>query len=207
MSQPRKAQSTAVLDVRGLHWASEKNVIEAVLSRRSGVQQVDANPVAQTATVVFDPTQTSLAELRKWVTECGYHCAGQSVPTHMCDPMLEPGPVEPSASDHGAHAEHGARKTHAEHTEHAAAAHPGHGEAEMHSAHEAMGHGGHTGMSMQTMVADMRNRFLVAALLSIPIVVWSPIGEDVLGLDVPVPFGLRQDVWALLLSLPVIFYS
>jgi P-type Cu2+ transporter len=60
---------------------------------------------------------------------------------------------------------------------------------------------------MAGMVADMRNRFLVALAFSIPIVVWSPIGVEVLGLNVPVPFGLRQDVWALLLSLPVIFYS
>jgi Cu2+-exporting ATPase len=29
----------------------------------------------------------------------------------------------------------------------------------------------------------------------------------VFGLEVPVPFGLREDVWALILSLPVIFYS
>lgn len=73
--------------------------------------------------------------------------------------------------------------------------------------HELMGHGGREAMSMAAMVADMRNRFLVALLFSIPIVIWSPIGEDVFGLDVPVPFGLRQDVWALLLSLPVIFYA
>ena len=36
---------------------------------------------------------------------------------------------------------------------------------------------------------------------------WSPIGRDVLGFDVAAPFGLRDDVLALLLSLPVIFYS
>ncbi len=72
---------------------------------------------------------------------------------------------------------------------------------------EAMGHGGHGGMSMAAMVADMRNRFLVAVTFSVPIVVWSPIGEEVFGRHAPVPFGLRQDVWALLLSLPVIFYS
>lgn len=77
----------------------------------------------------------------------------------------------------------------------------------MPSPHEMMGHGGHEGMSMAAMVADMRNRFLVAALFSIPIVIWSPIGKNVLHLDAPVPLGLREDVWALLLSLPVILYS
>jgi Cu2+-exporting ATPase len=77
----------------------------------------------------------------------------------------------------------------------------------MPSAHEMMGHGGAAGMSMDAMVADMRNRFLVAAVFSVPILLWSPIGREVLGFTVAAPFGLRDDVWLLLLSLPVIFYS
>jgi P-type Cu2+ transporter len=73
---------------------------------------------------------------------------------------------------------------------------------------EAIGHGGHhAAMSMDDMVRDMRNRFLVAALLSIPILLWSPIGRQVIGFTVPAPFGLRDDVCSLILSLPVIFYS
>src|SRR5947207_1257262 len=71
------------------------------------------------------------------------------------------------------------------------------GEETSASPHEMMGHGGHDGMSMQTMVTDLRNRFLVAALFSVPILLWSPIGHDVFKLTAPVPFGLRQDVWAL----------
>jgi hypothetical protein len=70
-----------------------------------------------------------------------------------------------------------------------------------------MGHGGAAGISMDAMVRDMRNRFLVAALLSIPILLWSPIGRDVLNFKASAPFGLRDNVWLLLLSLPVIFYS
>ena len=75
-----------------------------------------------------------------------------------------------------------------------------------------MGHGGHAGhgqggMSMAAMVADMRNRFLVAAVLSIPVLLWSPIGREVLGFTVAAPFGLRDDVFSLILSLPVVFYS
>jgi Cu2+-exporting ATPase len=76
------------------------------------------------------------------------------------------------------------------------------------SAQDAMGHGGHHGgMSMDAMVADMRRRFLVAAVLSVPILLWSPIGSEVLGFTTPAPFGLRDDVFSLLLSLPVVFYS
>jgi Cu2+-exporting ATPase len=38
-------------------------------------------------------------------------------------------------------------------------------------------------------------------------VLWSPIGSDVFGFDVAAPFGMREDVFALILSLPVILYS
>jgi Cu2+-exporting ATPase len=40
-----------------------------------------------------------------------------------------------------------------------------------------------------------------------PIVLWSPIGRQVLHFSVPAPFGLRDDVFQLILSLPVIGYS
>src|SRR6266699_3163397 len=78
----------------------------------------------------------------------------------------------------------------------------------MRSPHEVMGHGRHVGMSMDAAaVTDMRNRFLVAAVLSVPILLWSPIGRQVLHFGVPAPFGLRDDVFQLILSLPVIGYS
>jgi len=188
MSQPAERSSTTVLDVRGMLRASEKQVVEAVLRRRPGVERVEANPVAQTATVTYDTSVTSVADLRRWVEECGFHCAGQSVPSHVCDPMLE----------HGREHAHEHADAHAEPMTHEPAA--GHG-----------GHAGHDGMSggmsMDAMTADMRNRFLVAALFSIPILLWSPIGREVLGFETPAPFGLRDDVWSLLLSLPVIGWS
>jgi P-type Cu2+ transporter len=70
-----------------------------------------------------------------------------------------------------------------------------------------MGHGGQEGMSMDSMVQDMRDRFLVAAVLSVPILLWSSIGRHVLHFGVPAPFGVRDDVFQLVFSLPVIGYS
>jgi len=200
--------TTVVLHTGGLNWASEKAVVEAVLGRRPGVQEVDANPVAQTATVTYDTERTSVAELRRWVEECGLHCAGQSVPMHVCDAMAEPDPVR---AGHGMHAETAEAGPLVEHEGHAMPMeHEGHempAEEGLRSPHDAMGHGGHAGMSMDAMVRDMRNRFLVAAVLSIPILLWSPIGRDVLGFDLAAPLGLRDDVFSLILSLPVIFYA
>ena len=187
------AAETAVLEVKGLHWASEKALVETTLGRLAGVHSVAANPVAETATVTYDPSATSVAELRRWVEACGYHCAGQSVPLHVCHPMGATGigdahAVHEQQPSPGVHEEHGAPKG-------------------LPSPHDAMGHGGPGGMSMADMVADMRRRFLVAALFSIPVLLWSPIGRDVLGFEVAAPFGLRDDVFMLLWSLPVVFWS
>jgi Cu2+-exporting ATPase len=168
------------MHVGGLRFATEKAVVERVLSRRPGVLSVSANPLAQTATVTFDPKQTGVVELKRWVEECGYHCAGRSVPNHVCDAMEEP---PRPATPHAAHAPPAM------------------------SPHEAMGHGGHAAMSMDSMVRDMRNRFLVAAIIAVPILLWSAIGRQVLHFTVPAPFGLRDDVFQLILSLPVIGYS
>jgi P-type Cu2+ transporter len=216
MDHPKR--TTAILDVRPILRGSEKAVVEAVLGHRPGVERVEANPVAQTATVVYDPAKTSLANLRRWVEECGLHCDGQSVPHHICDPLMEPDPSDghydtPAAvateapADSADHHHEMATTPATEHAGHAAPreAKPSPRDAMGHGGHA--GHGGHGGMSLEAMVADMRNRFLVAALFSIPILLWSPIGREVLGFEAAAPFGLRDDVWSLLLSLPVIVYS
>jgi Cu2+-exporting ATPase len=78
----------------------------------------------------------------------------------------------------------------------------------MRSPQDGMGHGRHAGMSMDAAaVRDLRDRFLVSAVLSVPILLWSPIGLQVLHFGVPAPLGLRDDVFQLILSLPVIAYS
>jgi Cu2+-exporting ATPase len=164
-----------------MRFATERAVVEAFLGRQAGVLEVDANPTAQTATVTYDPRRTSVAELSRVVEQCGYHCAGQSVPNHLCEPTAEPMDAPPTQVP-------------------AKAPQPAAPEI-------AAGHGGHAGMSADGMARDMRNRFLVAAILSVPILLWSPIGRQVLHFTVPAPLGMRDDVFQLLLSLPVIGYS
>jgi len=212
---------SVVLNVGGLHWATSQDVVERALAGRPGVVDVAANAVSQTALVTYDPSVTSMTQLVGWVRDCGYHCSGRSVPDHVCDPMAEPAPAGTTAA-HLEHAGHAVHVAEAEHTGRGApevaqpaaatadhVGHAGHDAAASptSSPHDAMGHGGHAGMSMADMVADMRRRFLVALVLSIPILLWSPIGRDVLGSDVPAPFGLRDDVVSLLLSIPVVFWA
>jgi len=175
---------TTVLEVQGLHWASSTAAVESTLSRRPGVTAVEVNAVSQTATVTYDPSLTSVPQLARWIRDCGLHCAGASVPHHLCEPMAEAAPAAGPAPitdvAHGVHAP---------------------------AEHEVMGHRGHGGTSMADMVRDMRNRFLVALVFTVGITLWSPMGRDMLGFTVAVPFGLRDDLFGLLLSLPVVLYA
>ncbi|WP_336082558.1 heavy metal translocating P-type ATPase [Nocardia sp. SSK8] len=250
----RDTSATTVLHVGGQLRPSSHGVLTAGLRHRPGVLAVEANPVAQTATVTYDPSRTSVAELRTWVRDCGYHCAGRSVPTHLCDPLSEPSGHTPAAGS--PHLRHhttaagppdsgdttdpatpqptAAHPGSLHHSPDSSPAHPGAvrhepdgapahsgaastpgaqvGDAkspdpdDAHTEHDAMSHG-HASMSMDSMARDMRNRFLVALVFSTLVMLWSPMATHMLGLHLPVPFGLRADVWMLLLSLPVIGYS
>jgi Cu2+-exporting ATPase len=207
-----------VLAVDGLNFATEAAVVEAVLGRLPGVRWVEANPVGQTATVSYDPAVTSVAELRAWVEQCGYHCAGQSVPEHVCYPMDERPAPPPAGKPRAPRQPGGVVEGSMEVTAAPAAPAAPAPEAHVQPDHEGagvaarapqdvMGHGGHVGASMAEMVADMRRRFLVALVFSVPILLWSRIGRDVLGFDVAAPFGLSDEWFQVILSLPVIFYA
>jgi len=174
---------TTVLHVGGLHWATSEHAIESILSRREGVEAVEANAANQSATVTYDPHVTSVADLAGWVRECGFHCAGRSVPMHVCEPMDEDS-LHEAALAHERHADqarHPAAVVDATHTGHTAAANAT--APVEHSAHEMMGHGGHGGMSMDDMVRDMRNRFVVAALMTV-----GPLASTQ-GVEVPAPLA------------------
>ncbi len=89
-------------------------------------------------------------------------------------------------------------------------------EVERHVDHAAMEHGsgGHHGgmshdMSDPAMAAamerDMRNRFVVALLLTIPTVLYSPLGRNFFSVNLPTP--IPSALIMLLLSTPVVFWS
>jgi Cu2+-exporting ATPase len=197
---------TEVLDVRGFRFATQKNRVEAALMRQDGVIEVEANPISQTATVTYDSTEISIADLRGWVRDCGFHCAGLSVPHHLCEPMGDEHFASDrhtsssrAANDHGAHELAPSNVSQG-------AADDGNNDSDREMIHGGHDHGSGE-MSMAAMAVDMRNRFIVALVFALIITMYSHIGMDILGLHLPVPFGLRGDVWQLLLSLPVIFWS
>ena len=222
-------RSTAVLEVSGVQWASAKNVAEAVLSRRPGVLVWRRIRWRRPR---LSPMTRPEPQWRSWPAGCG--TAAITAPASRCRTISaircwNPRPDKHDHPDHGLghidhgpdHAAtmrrqrgHGARCTITHHS--ALCGRDGDpGSAVLIMLHiapvtpqEAMGHGGHhAGMSMDDMVRDMRNRFLVAALLSIPILLWSPIGREVIGFEVAGTVRAAGRRLLLILSLPVIFYS
>lgn len=69
-----------------------------------------------------------------------------------------------------------------------------------------MDHTGLAGREMaRLMEIDIRNKFFFALIFTIPIILYSPLGTEFLGLSLPSPFSLP---WLLfLLTTPVFFYS
>ena len=132
-----------------------------------------------------------------------------------------PAPAKPM--EHGEHAGHAMPMPAAPAKKDEHAAHAGHvmpmpvapTKKDEHAAHDMsgemagmaqeMGHG--AGMSMDTMVRDMQNRFLVALVFAVPIFLYSPLFTDFFKIVLPVPFGLSTKVFSFILATPPILYS
>lgn len=165
---------TSVIEVGGLVSVLSARGVEKQLAKLPGVRKVDVNYVAGSATVVYDETRTDLDALQAKVNECGYHCAGERLPRHVC------------AQDEPA----------AEHAEHVGA------QVERDEMAHEMGHGG--SMDMQAMVRDMRNRFWICLLFTVPIFIYSPMGEFFT--PPGPPFGLDLDIWLFVLATIAVIY-
>jgi len=57
------------------------------------------------------------------------------------------------------------------------------------------------------MERDMRNRFLVSFLLTIPVILYSELGETIFGEMPPAPFGLSMEWMGFILATPVVLYG
>ncbi len=179
--------------------------IEAALMKLPGVHHADANYLNSTASVHYDETQTTLATLQATVKDCGYVCTGE-IGSHQ------------SHEPHGNHAamQHtGHEMPTSPSTVHAAIEHAGHQmsamaapHADEHSGHNMDAHAmmGHGNMSADQMARDMRNRFFVSLVFTIPIFITSHLAE-LFGLMIPPPFGLSVPVFGFLLATPVVLYG
>ena len=139
---------------------------------------------------------------------------GHNMPAARPAPTAKPA----SAAKADAHAEHvmpASKPAAPDHAGHTMPTAPPVTPADAHTEHEMtgdmasmaheMGHGG--SMNMDEMVRDMRNRFLVAFILAIPVFLYSPLFTDYFGIQLPLPFGLSNAVVSFLLATPAVIYG
>src|SRR6516165_1433091 len=93
---------TATLDVGGMLSLLDYQAVEKQLGWIPGVQRATASVASNSATVEYDETVTSVAALKAKINECGFHCTGQIMPKHVCEPR----PLD----EHGMHIGHTAHE-------------------------------------------------------------------------------------------------
>src|SRR4051794_34640541 len=186
--------TTVTFPIGGCNFASCGRDLEKRLARVSGIVQVNASYVSQTATITYDETQLSLTHLQELVRDCGFGC-GEPLTMGAARTVAPAAPPPP----------HGPEQVVSEHE----AAMHAHVEQAMQPGHGGMEHGGAMMHDMSepamaaAMEADMRRRFWIALVLTIPIVLYSSLGTSVLRLSLPVPFGINRNWLLLVLTTPV----
>ena len=152
---------TTTLEARGLFEELDHLGVEKQLRRAEGVARAEANPASESVTVDYDEKVTDPGELERLLRGCGYHCRARPLPAHLCDAgqarrhgKEEPGAVErrPAEPNVAVRAEH---KAHDE------------------MAHE-MGHG--AGKDAAAMARDMRTRFIICLIFTLPMLALAPMG-------------------------------
>ena len=217
---------TSVIDVHDMLSVLSVLGVEQRIAEVPGVESATVNHAAGTATVRYDETRLDIAGIRSGVRQIAYESEDESIPERLNDhtpafehavvptpnaasaslsppdadapiasnnspdaapaapPPAAPAPATPSPKEHEGH----------ETPAGAAPTKP----AEM--AHE-MGHGG---KDLPAMVRDMRNRFLIALVFTVPIFVYAPMAE--LFKPPAPPFGMKLDLWLFFLASAAILY-
>ncbi|HEY7832708.1 MAG TPA: heavy metal translocating P-type ATPase [Ktedonobacterales bacterium] len=213
--------STATFPVQGLNFAGCALAIEKRLTSYPGIERAEASYVTQTVTITYDESRLDERHLRTLVQDCGFACGAAlspapAHPAHLAQATLgadTPGTRAPTthppaehrserheamdrmASDHG--------MAHEEMPHEASHGSGGRGGAhDMHDMHDMS-----NPAMARAMEADMRRRFWVALILTIPIVLYSPLGIHVLRVRLPTPFGISPNWVLLVLTTPVVWWA
>ncbi len=141
-----------------------------------GVAAAHLDRTRGVAHITYDRAVTTPERLQAQLQRCGYRCDCQRHPGSVA----QIGHPRVGTKEHAGMDHAGVEHAAAEHTEHA-----GHGAA---------------------MVADMFRRFFVSILLSLPLVIFSPLGATV-GLPAMPPFGLSTGLFGFLLVTPVVWWG
>ncbi|MEP7032259.1 MAG: heavy metal-associated domain-containing protein, partial [Pseudolabrys sp.] len=81
----KQIMTTSTFNVGDLLSILSARGIEKQIKHIAGVGRVSVNPVSGSTTVVYDPAKTSSLAIEAAIKECGYHCAGEAMPNHLCE--------------------------------------------------------------------------------------------------------------------------
>ncbi len=185
---------TVTLPVKGLNFAGCGREIEKRLGKLAPIRSVEASYVTQTVTITYDDTRLTEAQLRKLVEDCCF----------ACGEPLSIGTRPSAIAEQGAHAPGAGRPGQVAPPmpmEQGPAA-AGHAMADM----GGMGHDMSDPALAREMEADMRRRFFVSLVLTIPIILYSSLGTTLFHLRLPTPFGVSPNWILLVLSTPVVWW-
>ncbi len=183
--------TTSTFPVQGLNVAGCAHAIEKRLGSLPGIAQIEASYVTQTVTITYDEARIDAARLRELVKQCGFACGEARTP------MAHMGMATADAAAEHEH-EHAMSGQH-EAMEHEPASHD-HGMG-------GMAHDMSDPAMARAMEADMRRRFWLALVLTIPIVLYSSLGTQVLHVHLATPFGMSANWVLLMLTTPVVWWA
>jgi P-type Cu2+ transporter len=207
---------TSVIEVRDMLSVLSVDGVEERIGGVPGVESVTVNYAAKSATVRYDETRLEVADIKSAVRQPGHASAadantsttdGRDGPTATAAEPPAHAPAAPEASTAptagpaptpaGPKSAPAAREDKG-HEGHAAPSTQPSMSADM--AHE-MGHGG---KDLPAMVRDIRNRFWICLIFTVPIFVYAPMG----GFFKPPtpPFGLQLNLWLFFFASAAILY-
>ena len=201
-----KASTSSVMqvDLKNAYDASEYANVENYLNKLPGVQGVHLDRTRGVAHLTYDTSVTTAEAIEGELHGCGYKCDCQSRASSKCQPgHPSVGTKDDVAADQveakSIEGEFPAPVNHAHAAQVMKRPRPGE------TAHSEMKHDEHAGHGVE-MVRDLLRRFIVSIILSIPIVLFSPIGT-IFGLSGMPPFGIPMDLFGLLLATPVVWWG
>jgi P-type Cu2+ transporter len=206
-NNPRAAATThtehvpvrrGTFELRGVHCLGCAGAVERALREQPHITEVQLDWKNDVVHVGYDPTRIGPEGIEQVITQTGCDCKLTEAEEEHRHEAMAPPERRIQHLGHGVDAQPIAMGTkHDRMLYEMPATHADHGD---HADHDMSDPG-----MAATMERDMRNRFFVALLLTIPTVLYSPLGMNLLGVRLPT-FGVGENVIMFVLTTPVVFY-
>jgi P-type Cu2+ transporter len=194
-------------ELGGVHCRGCADAVERALRAQPHVGYVRLDWKNDLVRVGYDPTRIGPEDIEGAITQTGCDCKPTGVGEGHHHEAMAPPQRRMQHLEHGVDAQPISMGTKHDRMQYEApATQADHGEHMGDHMGDHMGHDMSDPGMAKAMERDMRNRFFVALVLTIPTVLYSPLGMNLLGVRLPT-FGLGENVIMLLLSTPVVFYS